>query len=301
MYRNLSPRAQGVLWIILAKTFFMIMMTFVKYLHHFPSMELNFFRGLLVLTGATFLIFRNKDWKKILTSQTPYVHLCRVVLSVSSMILLFYGYRALPLAKASALNYTYALTLPFFSILLLKEHVGALRWIALGIGYMGVLLILNPLYDGIHFPELAILLGVVLLSISGTLSKKLTSRDSLLSLVFYSGLGTVIALGLFYGAQSFSLITCPTDLQWVMPRMADLSWLGGLGLIAFIGHWSYLKAFQKGRLNFYAGFDYLKVIWGVAIGIVVFNELPTWPVLAGGLIILAINIAITVQELRYKE
>jgi S-adenosylmethionine uptake transporter len=274
------------------------MMALSKILKNYSPLQVNFIRSLLVFFALTppLLLFKGSGSLK---TKQPFLQILRMVTSSLSMICFFYGYRMLPITKASAINFSYALIMPLFAILFLKEKISLQRWIFLGIGYIGIVVIVDPVFETFELGEGLALLGVILLAGSSILVKKLTKTDESLVVVFYSSVATSFFLGVYFLIAS--LFTVKDTLpQWTPIHWKDGFVLGSIGALSLLGQFSYVQAYRKGRLNFLAGFDYLKFLFASLIGFWFFNEKVETPTFYGAFIILICSYMIAREELRKK-
>ncbi len=293
-FHLLSPKTQGILWIISTKLSFVVMMLIVKEMSAYSSLQMNLIRGLLVMS-VVFPILLRKG-KKSFVTEWPLHQLIRVVLGFIAMVSFFYAYRILPMAKASALNFSFALVLPIFAFFFLKETVKLRRWIVLIVGYIGVLIVIDPSFYGFDWAEGVMILGVVCLA-GDALQVKRIKTDSPYTMTFYSAGMTIFLLGTYFVLPLFfPSLKGEVFIPWEPIQEQHYFILGAMGAVAFFGHYSYIHAYRLNRLNFVAGFDYLKVVFATLSGLIFFGEIPEWNTLMGGAIILGCSYFLMRQE-----
>ena len=193
----------------------------------------------------------------------------------------FLGLAALPLADAVALFFVSPFIITIFSVLFLGEVVGPRRWIAVGVGMIGVLIILRP---GTSSFQLASLLPIVAAFGYGGLhimTRYLRDTESAVSMVFYIQLmfiGATVALGLIMGDGKFAGGGNPSlDFlfrAWVVPLSTDLPYLLVLGIFASVGGYFISQAYRLGEAALVAPFEYLALPLSIILGMLIFNE---WP------------------------
>lgn len=294
-----NSKIQSILLITTSKISFVVVMALSKYLHTYSPLQLNFIRSFIVLSTVTPYIWITRGKGAFKTKQ-PLNQFIRMVLSSTSMICFFYGYRLLPLAKASAINFSYALMVPLLAAFFLKEKVSFQRWAFLLLGYVGIFMIIDPAFEKFEQGELLALIGVLLLAFSSLFVKKLTRTDESLVVVFYSSVATSFLLGAY-----FLCIHCfefkGLDTSWV-PMAQDDWWIFlGIGALSFMGQFTYVQAYGKSRLNFLAGFDYLKFLFASLLGFLFFKESIEPATFYGACIILICSYAIAREELKIKN
>lgn len=295
-FHNLNPTIQGIFWILSTKLAFVLMMAIVKELSFYSSLQMNLIRSLLVLIIVLPVLL--KGGRQAFLTKWPLYQFLRVALGAVAMISFFYAYRKLSMAKASALNFSFALVLPLFAIIFFKEKVKWQRWLVLIVGYLGVLLIIDPVFEKFEGAELVALLGVVCLA-GDALQVKRIKTDSPYLMTFYSACMTILLLGPYFLTIPFFPELHSDFLKpWQPLQTRHVPVFVALGAIAFWGQYSYIHAYRQNRLNFVAGFDYSKLIFGTLIGLLFFKEVPSWETLLGGLIILICSYILTRQELR---
>lgn len=293
-FQALNPKIQGIFWILSTKFAFVVIMAIVKELSIYSSLQMNLIRSVLVMVIVFPVLI--KTGKHAFLTKWPLYQLIRVTLGAIAMISFFYAYRTLPMAKASALNFSFALVLPLFGILFFKEKVKWQRWAVLITGYLGVWLIIDPVFDTFEWAEAVALLGVICLAGDALQVKKIRT-DSPYTMAFYSSCMTILLLGAY-----FVVIPFFPNLQgdfltpWKPLQAQHIPAFLALGAIAFWGQYSYINAYRQNRLNFVAGFDYIKLVFGTIIGLLFFGEVPSWNTLLGGVIILGCSYILARQE-----
>ncbi|MEI8320835.1 MAG: DMT family transporter [Alphaproteobacteria bacterium] len=295
--RSKSMKTQAIFWILICKFSFVVMMVIVKAQSSYPTLQLNFLRSLLVMVAVAPLLLRHG--MKGFQTKKPGNQLYRVVFGMAAMICMFYAYRVLTLSKASALEFSYGLVLPVMAMFFLKEKIQTNRWFSLILGYVGVWLIIDPVYERLEFGELIMLISVLLKSASSIHLKKLTDTDAPLLSVFYSGLATVTCLGIYFLAIPY--FPAAQNLFWAAWHPVNVEgawWILLMGVCSFIAQYSYIQAFRRGQLNFLSGFEYLKIIFSTIFGILIFAQTPSWQTIMGGFIILVSSYFIARKEVK---
>ncbi len=216
---------------------------------------------------------------------------------------MFSGFTALillPLADATAISYAAPLFTVVLAALLLKEVVRIYRWTAVAVGFLGVLVMLVPYFDGsaptggqkivgIAFG----LLGAVCAGFATIETRKLTRTESTGVIVFYF-MSLVTMIGL---ATSLAGLFNPS-LAWKMPGARDAALLVVMGVMGGIGQITLTQSFRYADASLIAPFDYLSMLWAIAIGWFLFGELPQSIVMVGAGIVVAAGIFVIWRERR---
>jgi drug/metabolite transporter (DMT)-like permease len=280
LFPRLAPTTQAALWVAFGGICATVMNVFIRRaaveLHPF---EVTFFRcffGLLVLVpwlmrvGIGSLRTRNVGFYTL-----------RAGISLISMLTWFYGITLVPLATATALNFTGPLFATAGAALILGEIVRMRRWAAVIIGFLGVLVIIRP-GVGTLDPHLLIILVSAATAGMGVVTVKFLSRsESATSIVTYMVL---------YSAP-LSLI--PALFVWRWPSLSALGWLLGLGTLGTIAHFAMVRAYSTTDASACAPFEFLRMPFAAVIAYAVFAEVTdilTWigaAVIAGSSIYVA--------------
>ncbi len=283
----MTPNLVGALWVLAAAVTFTLMTTLVKYLGDDYSAALQaFYRSAIswVILAPWIL----KDWRAAYVTRQPLMLLFRSLTGTVALILAFYAYQVLPLADANALSFTRALWIVPLAALLLHERIGPARLLATLVGFAGVLLMLRPSGGGVAFGMgEAAALGSSFLFAFTVISVKFMSRDNsaFTLIVWGTSLGTILALP-------------PALLDWRWPGAWDLLLLGTMGIMGVITQICYIKGMHVGDAAAMAPIDYVRLVFAVGIGLVLFNEVPDALTLAGAGVIIAATLFITWREHR---
>jgi drug/metabolite transporter (DMT)-like permease len=236
-----------------------------------PNESVVFFRNLLGLALlAPWLLRRGSGG---LGTRVAHLHLLRGLAGVSAMYCFFYAIAHIPLAEAMLLKLTSPLFIPMVALLWLNESVTPRVWLAVGIGFGGVLLILHPGLAGISRVALIALLGGVFAAVAKVTVRRLSRTEPALRIVFYFALtGTLIS-------------SVPLLWAWRTPAAEDLAWLLGVGLLATMGQLCLTAGMSRAPAARMGAFGYFSVIFGAAYGWLLWDERLMWWTVAGSLLI----------------
>ena len=267
----------GSLWMLVAALGFAIMGALVKVgATKFSSAELVFYRSAFGLIAIYAFIFAKK-----LPLKTPVMvkHMSRSLVGFGSLALFFYAIAHLPLASAITLNYTSPLFLAFFMPFFLHERPKKLVYVAILVGFIGVILVLQPTFN--KSDALAGTLGLasgIGASFAYIYVKQLGNLgEPDWRTVFYFTLVSTI------GAGAWMLFNQFTRLSW-----QDLPMLIGLGVSATIAQLALTRAYRTGKTLTVASLAYVTVIIASFFGVIFWQEQLTYGEWYGiGLIILS--------------
>ncbi len=209
-------------------------------------------------------------------SKLPLLQGFRAVLLVAEIHVMVLSFVYLGLVESHAVFACYPLLIAALSGPVLGEHVGWRRWSAIGVGFVGILIILQP-DDGVFSPLAAIpFLSALLFALYGLLTRYVGRVDSAATSFFWTG--TVGAL-------------CATAIGlWFWEPMAprDWAWMGALCVTGAIGHFLLIKSYELAEASAVQPFAYLQLPFAALIGLVVFGEaLRSNVILGAGLIVAA--------------
>ena len=282
---TLAPNVRGALWMLASALSFTVMTTLIKFLgDDYPAALQTFYRqaaGLIVLAP---LILR--DWRGAFHTTRPGILFFRSAVGTLAMIFSFYAFQKLPLAEANALSFTRTLWMVPLAVFILREKTGPLRIGAALVGFLGVLVMLQPGAPGHGFGlgQMAALASAAMFAMTITGMKVMTRDHSPFTLLVWSAV-----LGLVFSIP-------PAAFVWRWPEPVDLMLLAAMGVVGTITQGCYIKGMQIGDAGAMAPIDYSRLVFTAVVGFFVFSEIPTWPTIVGAAIVVASTLFITFRE-----
>jgi drug/metabolite transporter (DMT)-like permease len=214
---------------------------------------------------------------------------------------MFSGFTALillPLADATAIGYAAPLFTVVLAALILKETVRIYRWSAVGVGFLGVLVMLYPYFDATvpHSQTRVIgaafgLLGAVCAGFATIETRKLTQTETTGAIVSYFMLLTTLI-----GLSTLLLGWINPFFAWRWPGLNDAILLVLMGIMGGIGQITLTQSFRYADASLIAPFDYLSMIWAIIVGWFLFGELPQSIIMIGASIVVAAGIYVIWRE-----
>lgn len=199
----------------------------------------------------------------------------------------FAGLRFLPLAEASAISFLGPIFVVVLSRPLLGERPTRSRWIASTVGFLGIVVMMRPGSAVFHPAVLLLVATAVCSALYQILTRKLVGEDPRTTL-FYSAL---------VGTAGLTLVL-PWGFDAEVLTLREGGLLALLGLLAGLGHWSVIAAYNLAPASLLGPFTYLQMIWATAYGYVIFHQLPDrWSAL-GMAVIVGSGLALALQEQR---
>ncbi|HRK62855.1 MAG TPA: DMT family transporter [Terricaulis sp.] len=288
-YAKLSGNVRGALWMLASAVTFTLMTSLVKFLGENYSAALQtFYRnaaGLLVLLP---LIWR--DPKGALRTSRPGIVLYRALAGTLGVVLAFWAYQEMPLAEANALSFTRTLWIVPLAIFVLHERIGVWRLGATLVGFLGVLIMLQPsIANAVGWPAAAALASALLFATTVTGVKVLTRDHSITVLMVWSAiLGFLLSIPL-------------AVMEWRWPAPLDLALLALMGVLGVITQACYIKGMALGDAAAMAPIDYTRLVFAILFGLILFQEVPNLITMAGALIVIGSTLVITLREMRVKR
>jgi len=204
------------------------------------------------------------------------------------MLCVFTGLSMISLAEVTVLLFTVPIFATLLSIVFLSEKVGVRRWTAIFVGFLGILIIARP-QGSVSTGHLFILCAALSWSTSILIAKKLTEKDTVISVTFWQAMGCV---PLAFIASLF---------VWELPSFVQLGALLGIAALGTVGHAMLYAALKVGQVSVILPLDYIRIIWSAGLGFILFGQLPTLHLYAGSLLIVAATAFLSYREVTAGE
>lgn len=272
---SLPPSVLGIACMVAGGFCLVVQDAIIKWLTgDYPVGEIMFVRGLFATLLAAAFVWRSGGLAA-LRPAAPWKHVLRVLCVVGTTVTFINAMRLLPLATAITVTFAGPLFITAMAPRFLGEHVGWRRWSAVGVGFLGVVVIFRPGIGGGFDWVLAIPLATALIgAVRDIVTRNMSARESTAAMLFYS----VVAVTLT-GA-----VTLPW--AWQPPSLADLGLFAVTGVLIGGAHYFLIQAFRYAEAATVAPFKYLSVVWGAAIGYAVWGDVPDpWSVAGAALIV----------------
>lgn len=265
----------------------------VKYLSgSYPIGQIIFCRNFFAFLPILIFLWRTESLS--IKTNRPMGHVLRAMFGVTSMYMYFLSYKLLPLSDAVALSLSSPIFMTVMAVPLLGEKVGLRRWLAVLVGFLGVLIMTRPGSGVFQWAALVPLLAAVFYDLAMVTIRKINQERS----------GTVV----FY----FTALACLAGLAtmplgraewvagglgpWVWPTGGDMILLVVIGIIGGIGQILLTNAFRLAPMAVVAPFDYAALVYAFILGYLWFGEVPDAYLIIGGLTVVASGIYIIHRE-----
>ena len=289
-FYNQNNKSINKINLIYASFFFSLMTLCVKKIDEsIPVYELVFFRSLLSLSITSLII--NKRNLNPWGNNKPLLIL-RGLLGTIALVCIFYAIKNMPLNISTVIQYTYPIFIAMFAGILIKEKITKNIIIASLIGWLGILIILNP-YQlsslNVELNKLTVLiafLGAISTALAYITVKKLSLTEDIYVIIKYFPLVSLITLSPF------------VFHNWVTPKIIDVIWIVGVGLFTQAGQTFLTVGIKKLPTSEAATINYLQVFFGSLWGILFFNEIINISFIFGSLLVLLGTIMTTSKILK---
>ena len=215
--------------------------------------------------------------RSTVTSPQPWAHGIRSFCSVVAFFCFFTAVRYLPLADAVAVAFGGPFIVSVLSVPLLGEHVTFHRWAAVAVGFLGMLLIVQPSGQGFRPEALLVIASSVsyalMMIMTRWMHRRVRSQEKTFTFVFYTF--AVQAAAGWLGVS----------LAWRNMEIYDLGLIFAMGGLALGGHTGITLAFKHAPVSVVAPFEYTALIWATLFGFVFFGDFPEAKVWLGVVII----------------
>jgi drug/metabolite transporter (DMT)-like permease len=223
-------------------------------------------------------------FRSLFTRRWPW-HLLRTLFAAGAMFGFFYGLARLPLVDALTLGFTAPLMMTALSVPVLGEHVGWRRWLAVTVGFAGVLIILRPGAQAVSPAALATLFGAFCYSCLGITARKLASTESSYALMVYVISGPLLISTALLGGGDW---VSPDPVGWFLFTLA-----AACSVVAWIG---LIGAYRRAAPALLAPFEYTALIGGAIAGYLIWDEVPDRWVVIGSMTIIASGMFVVYRE-----
>ena len=267
---------------------FSVMDLLVKWSSDYPTGEVLFFRGFFGLLPTYFLIPKNK-LRTFYTTKRSKEHLFRCFMGLMALIAIVVALRELPLAVVVSLSYAAPLFITVLSIFLLSEKVGVFRWLAVIIGFAGVIIIAEPGFKGmnyLYFLPLIFCIGMAFVTI--TIRKLSTTEPIWLISIFFTI--TISIAG---------LATIP--MGWIMPNFQDFILLALIGITGGSANLFLTQSYKLSEVSLVAPLKYLALVFAIFFGYFIWHEIPTIKTLIGASLVILASLIIFKREIYHKQ
>ena len=224
----------------------------------------------------------------IFRSQSVRLHIIRSLLLFGATISFFFGLSNIPLADITAVFEIAPLIITILAVFILGERIRFLRIVAVIIGLIGALIVIEPSSDAFRPAALFGVAAAVCYATYTVLTRLLSNTENpWTSFVYTALIGTI-------------LINLVVPWVWVQPSLWEWCGLATLGTAGMIGHYMLIRALSIGEASFLAPFGYVGLLYSGAWGFLLYHEIPSMPVFIGSTLIIGAGLFVWWRETHHN-
>ena len=284
----LSKNQLGFLYMFLSVCAFSLMDIIVKWTADYPLGQVLFFRGFFGIIFYFFIIPK-KRIKNFYQTKRPLLHLLRCLSGLIALIAIFIALRNLPLATVVSISFAAPIFTTFLSIFFLSEKVGLYRWLAVIIGFIGILVITEPGFESLNIYYIFPIIFCIGLSYVAIAIRQLSSTEPVWLISLNFSIAITIA-GL-----------CTLPFGWKMPTYFDFVILSLVGFFGGVANLWLSQSYKFSEVSLVTPLKYLGLVFAIFFGFLIWGEVPSLKSLFGGLLVILSSIIIFRRELVAKK
>lgn len=298
-----SATMKGAGFLVLALLIISLQNIAVKWIGgDYSALEIVAVRSLVALP-CTLLLYRLEGGRGLPTTRFPGLEFLRGISLFLSYTTFMMGLAALPLADIEAIRFSGPLMIALLSVAMLGEKVGLNRWLALVVGFIGVLLIVRPGSAAFNLGSIFVTISVFFYALTAILTRKLQASDSSAtmsyhtSLVYLAAVLVLAPLPAMVGEVPDAHASIAFLIRaWSMPGWLDLLIMVGLG-VAWAS-WTYFmaRAYSLAQASVIAPLEYLSLPINIVWGLLIWQEIPSLMTLAGAVLTLLSGLYVVYRE-----
>lgn len=279
----------GVFYMVVAIFMFSTVNAVVKdVMSAYPLMQIIFLRFFFALLPCCFMVYQSGGIKSLKTPNLKFHFFCGS-LAVLNLALLFSSFKVLPLADATAFAFSSILFITLMSYPILKEIVGFHRWLAVILGFGGVLIMVNPSGELFHIGSLMAIIFAFGDGLIMIFARLLSRTDKSSTIVFYCSLIAASVAALF------------APFVWVMPNPMDSLKLVFLGVGSGTAQILLTYAYRHAQVALIAPVIYTAILWSAFYGYYFWGETPSSEAVLGGSLVIFSGLYLIYWERRQTQ
>ena len=268
---------------------FSVMDICVKWLDYYPVGQVLFLRFFIGFIPIFFIIPRDKILSFYKTSR-PGLHAFRAISGALAIIALFYGLRELPLADVVSLTFGGPIFVTIASIFFLSEKVGIKRWSAVFLGFIGMVLIVQPAFIELNYYYISPIIFCIFFACVAISVRSLSKTEANYTIAFY-----FTFLCMIIGLCSMFFV------DWIVPTKIDFLIFVVMGLCGSIANLLLTQSYRLSEASLVTPIKYLSLVFAVLFGFFIWNEVPKALTLVGAALVVLSSLIIFVRESQLKK
>ena len=278
----------GFLYMFLSICAFSLMDVIVKWSVDYPIGQVLFFRGFFGIIFYFFIIPRER-LHNFYKTERPGLHSLRCISGLIALVAIFIALRKLPLATVVSISFAAPIFTTIFSIFLLNEKVGIFRWLAVIIGFLGILIITEPGISQLNIYYIFPIIFCLGLSYVAITIRQLSTTEPVWLISFYFSLSITL----------LSILTIPQG--WVMPSLNHLLLLSLVGIFGGVANLWLSQSYKYSEVSLVTPLKYLALVFAIIFGYFIWGEVPTIKTLLGSFLVIISTLIIFRREIYNKK
>ena len=267
---------------------FSLMDVIVKWSVDYPIGQILFFRGFFGIIFYLFIIPTNRIHNFYQTKR-PGLHLLRCVSGLIALVAIFIALRELPLATVVSISFAAPIFTTIFSIFLLSEKVGIYRWLAVFVGFIGILIITEPGVSELNIYYIFPIIFCLGLSYVAITLRQLTTTEPVWLISFYFSLAITL----------LSFLSIPSG--WIMPNLNHFILLSLIGIFGGVSNLWLSQSYKYSEASLLTPLKYLALVFAIIFGYFIWAEIPTVKTLVGAFLVIISTLIIFRREIYKKK
>ena len=263
---------------------FSLMDAIVKWSDAYPVGQVLFFRGFCGMIPIFFMIPRERYFDFYKTNR-PFLHFKRCIAGLIAIVAIFIALRKLPLATVVSISFAAPIFTTILSIFFLKEKVGIYRWLAVFVGFIGIIIISEPGFSSLNLYYLYPIIFCLGLSYVAIAIRQLSSTEPVWLIGFYFSFSIMI-ISFFTFSQG-----------WILPNLKDLFLLSMVGVLGGLANLWLTQSYKLSEVTLVTPLKYLALVFGIIFGYLFWDEIPTIKTLMGASLVIISSFIIFRREI----
>tara|TARA_B100000579_G_scaffold156541_2_gene127366 strand:+ start:2068 stop:2949 length:882 start_codon:yes stop_codon:yes gene_type:complete len=284
----LSKNQLGFLYMFLSVCAFSVMDLIVKWSESYPVGQVLFFRGFFGIIPILFLIPKDR-YSNFYKTQRALLHFKRCIAGLIAIVAIFIALRKLPLATVVSISFAAPIFTTIMSIFFLNEKVGLYRWLAVIVGFLGIVIISEPGFTSLNVYYIYPIIFCFGLSYVAIAIRQLSSTEPVWLISFYFSFSIMII--------SFFTI----DQGWILPSIKDFLLLCMVGILGGLANLWLSQSYKYSEVSLVTPLKYLALIFAIIFGYLIWNEIPSLKTLIGSILVIVSSIIIFRREIYLKK
>ncbi|WP_435088071.1 DMT family transporter [Candidatus Pelagibacter bacterium nBUS_29] len=283
-----SKNQLGFFYMFISICAFSVMDVIVKWTNDYPVGQVLFFRGFCGLIPILFIIPKERYIDFYKTSR-PLLHFKRCMAGIIALISIVIALRNLPLATVVSVTFAAPIFTTIFSIFLLNEKVGFYRWLAVIVGFIGIIVISEPGFSSLNFYFILPIIFCLGLSYVAITIRRLSTTEP------------VWLIGFFFSISIMILSFFTFYQNWLLPNLVDLFLLSMIGILGGLANLWLTQSYKLSEVSLVTPVKYLALVFAIIFGYLIWDEIPTTKTLLGAILVIASSIIIFRREIVLKK